>query len=295
MGRYYYLIAGLPDIGADDGKLPFSLSAFRREMESQLTPPDKRLTDLFYIKFDNGNLLSALSPEKPWDERGDIAAETFEELLEALRGENEDVGKFLARHESFPRYMVDFLRQHLEETADGKADPAAPLSDDRLAAHYYAHAMTCRNAFVSGWFELNLNIRNLLSAFTARKYGMESAAFVVGDNDVAHALRTSHARDFGLGDAVDYLPVLQRIAEEPDLYVREKKLDQLKWEWLEEQTFFLTFGIESVFAYLCKLEILERWTALDKAVGEQTFRSLVGTMKKGGSLALSDFRKAAKP
>jgi hypothetical protein len=295
MGRYYYLIAGLPDIGADDGKLPFSVSAFRREMENQLTPPDKRLTDLFYLKFDNNNLLHTLSPERPWDERGDIASETFEELLEALRGENEDVNKFLSLHAEFPCYMADFLRQHFEETAEGKADPSALLSDDRLAARYYAHAMTCRNGFVSHWFELNLNIRNLLSAFTARKYGMDGAGFIVGDNDVAHLLRTSHARDFGLGDTVEYLPALQRIAEEPDLYVREKKLDQLKWEWLEEQTFFLTFGVESVFAYLCKLEILERWTALDKSLGEQTFRNLVGTMKKGGSLALSDFRKAAKP
>ncbi len=53
--------------------------------------------------------------------------------------------------------------------------------------------------------------------------------------------------------------------------VREKKVDLLKWEWLEEHTFFKPFDIESVFAYLLKLEMIERWVMLDKATGEKDF------------------------
>ena len=107
--------------------------------------------------------------------------------------------------------------------------------------------------------------------------GFDKAGYIVGDNEVAQALRTSNARDFGLGDAVDYLPDLWRIAEETDLMVREKKVDLLKWEWAEEHTFFKPFDIESVFAYLLKLEMIERWVMLDKATGEKTFREIVGS------------------
>ena len=102
---------------------------------------------------------------------------------------------------------------------------------------------------------------------------------------------SGHARDFGLGDTVDYLPDLQRIAEEPDLMAREKKVDLLKWKWLDDNTFFKTFDIESVFAYLLKLEMIERWVTLDKVTGEKTFREIVGAMKHGSENALEEFKR----
>ena len=110
-------------------------------------------------------------------------------------------------------------------------------------------------------------------------------------NEIAENIRTSNARDFGLGDSVEYLPELQRIAEETDLIVREKKIDLLKWKWLDDNTFFKTFDIESVFAYLLKLEMIERWVTLDKARGEKTFRELVGAMKMGSENALEEFKR----
>ncbi len=151
--------------------------------------------------------------------------------------------------------------------------------------------MKCSNGFIRSWFELNLNINNMLTAITCRKYGFDKADYIVGHNEVAEAIRTSNARDFGLGDTVDYLPDLQRIAEEPDLMAREKKVDLLKWKWLDDNTFFKTFDIESVFAYLLKLEMIERWVTLDKVTGEKTFREIVGAMKHGSENALEEFKR----
>jgi hypothetical protein len=131
----------------------------------------------------------------------------------------------------------------------------------------------------------------MLTAITCRKHGLDKAEYIVGDNEVAEALRTSNARDFGLSDEVEYLPELQRIAEESDLMVREKKIDLLKWKWLEEQTFFKTFDIESVYAYLLKLEMIERWVTLDKETGDKTFREIVGAMKKGSLNTLNEFKR----
>ena len=65
----------------------------------------------------------------------------------------------------------------------------------------------------------------------------------------------------------------------------------LKWKWLDDNTFFKTFDIESVFAYLLKLEMIERWVTLDKARGEKTFRELVGAMKMGSENALEEFKR----
>lgn len=287
MSKYYCLIAGLPDITLDDSRLTYSVADFRNELSDILTRKDQKLIDLFFLKFDNKNLINQLkNPDQDMDPRGSITYDESHALYQALKEEEEEA---IPKNKHIPSYLIDFFRMYLESEAKG--DVATISWEDRLAALYYAYAMKCGNQFVADWFELNLNINNMLTAITCRKHGLDKSQYIVGDNEVAEALRTSNARDFGLGNDVEYLPALQHIAEESDLMLREKKIDTLKWNWLEEQTFFKTFDIESVFAYLLKLEMIERWVSLDKETGEKTFREIVGAMKKGSENALEEFKR----
>ena len=58
--NYYCLVAGLPDIHAEDNKgLPSPL-AFREALEQELTPRDLAMLRLLYARHDNANLLSIL-------------------------------------------------------------------------------------------------------------------------------------------------------------------------------------------------------------------------------------------
>lgn len=288
MGKYYCLIAGLPTIALDDSKLTYSIREFRQELDGVLTGADKKLVDLFFLKFDNKNLIGHLTrPDRQPDPRGVITDDEFDALYKALKEEEKP-----PRNDRMPAYFKAFFEAYLE--AQGKDTGQEIPWEDRLAALYYAYATKNPNKFVGDWFELNLNINNMLTAITCRKHGLDKTGYIVGDNEVAQALRTSNARDFGLGDTVDYLPDLVRIAEETDLMAREKKVDLLKWKWLEEHTFFKPFDIESVFAYLLKLEMVERWVTLDKATGEKTFREIVGAMKKGSESTLGEFKRNSK-
>lgn len=290
MSKYYYLITGLPTIALDDSKLAYSVSDFRTEVEGMLTSKDKKLIDLFYLKYDNKNLFayvknpdSSLNP----DPRGSIAYEDFDSLYKALKNEERP-----PKNKNIPPYFVEFFEMYLEEeNKNDKAEKVTVPWEDRLAALYYDYAMKCSNRFIAEWFELNLNINNILTAFTCRKYGFDKTEYIIGENEVAQNIRMSNARDFGIGDSFDYWSDLQRIAEESDLIAREKKMDILKWKWLDDHTFFKPFDIESVFAYLLKLEMIERWITLDKATGEKTFREIVGAMKKGSENALDEFKR----
>ena len=191
---------------------------------------------------------------------------------------------------SLPAYLVDFMREYLQVAEEGR-EMDAVVWQDRLSVRYFRYAMGSKNAFVSAWYELNLNMANVLTAITCRKHGLDRAEYVVPGNETAELLRTSNARDFGLGESLDYLPELMRVAEETDLLMRERRLDVMKWNWLEEETFFRTFDFESVFAYLLRLEMLERWATLDAAAGEKTFRSMVGALKKGSAAVLDEFKR----
>jgi hypothetical protein len=260
----------LPEIGIEDNKLAFSIAGFREEVRPQLSDDDARLLDLFYLKFDNQNLLRYLKDrEATFDHHGNLAKDELAECLQLI-AEDDD-----PKNRNVPPYFKTFVEEYKDAQQTGTGEAGW---ENRLTGLYYQWAMNCGNKLISRWFEFNLNLNNILAACTSRKYQMDVEA--VGDNEVAESVKTSGQRDFGLTGTVDDLETFQRLAEEPDLFEREKKIDLLKWQWLDEQTFFKYFSIESVFAYLVKQEIIERWASLDPVEGEKVFRSLIDTLKE---------------
>ena len=81
--------------------------------------------------------------------------------------------------------------------------------------------MASSNGFVRKWYEFNLNLNNIMTAITARKYNLDIQKVIVGTGDVANALRTSGARDWGLSQELDYFEDVARLTEEDDLSQRE--------------------------------------------------------------------------
>ncbi|MDL2300001.1 DUF2764 domain-containing protein, partial [Bacteroides sp. OttesenSCG-928-E20] len=57
MSKYYYLIASLPDLTLEDTKLSHTVAEFKEELYQNLSGTDKKYIDLFYLKFDNANIL----------------------------------------------------------------------------------------------------------------------------------------------------------------------------------------------------------------------------------------------
>jgi len=72
---------------------------------------------------------------------------------------------------------------------------------------------------------------------------------------------------------------LLKLDEMVDLVERERKTDLLKWEWMEEASFYDYFSLERLFVFLLKLEMIERWISLDKIKGNQKFRAIIDSLK----------------
>ncbi|MBQ1973307.1 MAG: DUF2764 family protein [Paraprevotella sp.] len=269
MSNYYCLVTGLPDVALDDAKLSFSVADFKEECMPQLVKEDGELMQLFYLQYDNRNLLALMAnaETEQLDERGCLSRENLLEIIQAVRQDD-------ATPQNTPAYMKAYLQAVF---ADEELQVALP--EDVLAAYYYEYAMKCGNAFFARWFQFNLNLNNILIALTARRFGFNASSYLVGNNEVAEALRTSGARDFGLSTELAYYDELARISEMTDPVEKEKRLDLLKWNWLEEETFFHYFSLERLFAFLLKLDIVERWSAIDKEKGGAIFRKLIDDLK----------------
>ena len=152
---------------------------------------------------------------------------------------------------------------------------------DVLSAYYYDYATRCANGFIADWFTFNRNVNNILVAFSARKYKMNIADVVIGEGEVADALRTSGARDFGLTNELDYFESIQRLSENPRLQERERQLDEIRWKWLEDNSVFNYFSVERLFVFMLKLSIIERWAELDADKGMLRYKELIAELKSG--------------
>lgn len=290
MSKYYCLIAGLPAISLDDTKLTYSVMEFKTELESVLSDQDKKILRWYFLKYDNTNLLSYLRKisSRKFDERAVFSEEDLKEICNLLETEDK-----VPENVSVPAYFVEFIRKYYIRFEEAEV-MEYQLLEDKLSSLYYNEAIECKNKFFASWFEMNLNIGNVMAALNCHRYGLDKEEYIIGKNEIAKQLRQSNARDFNIGNEFDYMSGLFQITEEPDFMMREKRLDVLRWNWLEENTFDKTFDIESVIAYLLRLEMIERWVLLDKVQGEKTFRQLVTDMKRESSESLEEFKENNK-
>jgi hypothetical protein len=272
MSKYYYLIASLPELTLEDNKLSYTVADLKEELYASLSEADKKLIDLFYLQFDNRNVLKLLAnKESAIDTRGNYSVEELLEYISLAKEAGEVDPKL------FPPYLSAFVSEYFSAAESGGDDVCWA---DRLAALYYEYGMHSGNDFISSWFELNLNINNILVALTARKHKLETAPLIVGNTEISEALRTSGARDFGLSGDVDYFDQVLKIHEIQELLEREKKTDTMKWDWMEEVNFFNYFTVERLYAFLLQLEMIERWISLDQEKGNQLFRNIIDSLKQ---------------
>lgn len=209
-----------------------------------------------------------------------------EQLLELLDEHLSDSDKqllaLLRRKNDDPAIM-----ELLEDDAVQDRKAKLIISDEDFRTQLlYEQGLRCKNKFVRDWFAYNMNVNNVMAATVAIKHGMDVEKVIVGDNEVAQELRKSGSvgKNARLEVLLPDLKEVVEIAEIKDLLDREKHIDALRWQWLEERTLFEVFTIDAVLAYYLKATILHRWDNLTVEQGEQVFRAMVADMKKGVKL-----------
>lgn len=279
MSKYYYLIAGLPDLTLEDNKLNYTILSFREEFYSDLSKADQKLLDLIYLQIDNRNLLSLLkNQDLELDKEGLYSKDKLLHLIQTVKiGEEKPVG--------YVSYLVNFLESYFSENLEDVF-----LLDNVLTGLYYNYALKVNNKFVRDWFEFNQILNNLFIALSARKHSIDYKDQLIGNDSITQQIKESNARDFGLSTEIDSLKQISGLVDEEDLALREKQMDQLRWNWLEENSFFHYFSVERLFVFLQQVEMIGRWLLLDKDEGNKYFRKIIDSLRNDVQLP-AEFRQ----
>jgi hypothetical protein len=255
---YYYLIAGLPELALEQPKLPYTVSSFLEQLSETLSAEDQEAVRLLRYPYDHEALLAIVKQESgaahPWGcfSRDDLEA--------GLR----EPGRL-------PAYFHDFHAACQEEST-----PWPELSlENRLTRRYYDYALARAKGFLHDWLTFERDLRNLLAAWNARTYELDLRGQLIGDNEVTRALANSHASDFGLPNDYTYVDRLFQEMEQDQPQQREKGIDLIKWDFIEEATTFYYFTSEVLLGYLLRLMLLERWDGLSATAGRRMLESAV--------------------
>lgn len=273
--KYYYcFIAGLPDFIFEDSKFKSTLPAFKQELEAELTPGDYSLVQLLFLPYDHDNLINHLL--KKSEEHNPLCNFTTENI-------DEQISRLNVRPEQkplLPGYMIQFIRDFYDEEKENKEEEFEKV----LMEGYYHHVLQADNSFLRQWFEFELNAKNILTAHICRKYNIEIIEELIGSSPLVQELINIRKKNLDIPTDDDYLNEIIRLTEIEDFYQRERRFDLLKWDYIDEHTFFHYFTIEKIIGYLIKLFIVFRWIKLHKETGREMFEKLIDDLQSSCDL-----------
>ena len=261
--EYHYLVAGLPGIVIGQSKVSLKVADFKEELSHFLHPEDFQLIEMLFLRFDNQNLLNLLQKsDLPWDPMGKFSLEQMEQGMDDPTA-------------GLPDYMKVFHTAFREGTpfVNGMS------WENQLTQLFYDHVIGQTEDFLNAWFIFERDLKNLLTAISARRHGLPLEGQLIGKNEVTAAIRKSHARDFGLANEYPYIEKLLKVEEQTDILDRERTITQLKWTQIDELNTFNYFTIDKILGFLLKLISFERWSNLDPDDGKKIFKQKIDAME----------------
>ncbi len=133
---------------------------------------------------------------------------------------------------------------------------------EQLNADFYTRALAHKNRFVREWSAFDLDLRN-----TTVAYLNDSLGRAKGQDQIL--LEGREDAEFPEQSAAE------SILRGTDILKRERGLDELRWQKINEITLMDYFDLEIILGFVAKLKIIDRWLQLDPDSGRALFRRLV--------------------
>ncbi|QGY45583.1 DUF2764 family protein [Maribellus comscasis] len=264
--NYYCLIAGLPDLFFDELKSEITPVSFRRILKNDLIPADFEFVRMLFYPDDNDNLLNQIFDSgATFNCSGNFAKKFLDEQIE--------------NPTEIPEYMIQFLKWI--KNKDIKQHHL--LAENKLHTLFNEYAVKIKNRFLRDWFLFDLKINNLITAFHCLSYKYEMSEHLIHTeetNVMNSLLLENRLKPEYFDDEIPFASEIIRVIEtDMKMIEKEKNIDKIKWNYLDEQTFFFYFTIEKILSYTIKLKMIERWTKLDKKTGKELLEKLLTELK----------------
>ena len=175
--------------------------------------------------------------------------------------------------------LDDYLEQ-MHELLSGKDNEVIDFvckgfDKDQIGLDFYKEALSHRLGFIREFFRFDMNVRNLKVRYLNHALGRDP------EKDVL-SLRDPEAEETGLEpEEPEFKEAgrLQSILEGSDILSRERGIDDLYWDKIDELTLFDYLNFDRILGVTAKMMIIRRWLILDEQTGREMFKKLVDEVR----------------
>lgn len=152
---------------------------------------------------------------------------------------------------------------------------ARGFDKDQIGLDFYREALSHRVGFIREFFRFDLDVRNQKVRYLNQALGRDP------EKDILK-LRDPEAEETGLEpEEPEFKEAsrLQAILEGSDILARERGIDDLYWDKIDEITLFDYLNFEKILGVMVKMMIIRRWLILDEKTGREMFKKLVDEVR----------------
>ena len=146
---------------------------------------------------------------------------------------------------------------------------------DQIGLDFYKEALSHRIGFIREFFQFDLNVRNRKVSYLNQALGRDP------EKDILK-MRDPEAEENGLEpEEPEFKEAgrLQAVLEGSDILSRERGIDDLYWDKIDQLTIFDYLNFDKILGVVAKMMIIRRWLILDENTGRAMFKKLVDEVR----------------
>lgn len=146
---------------------------------------------------------------------------------------------------------------------------------DSLGLEFYREALAHRLKFIREFFRFDFDVRNQKVRYLNNALGRSPEKDVLKLTDPEVEENGLEPEEHEFKEAAR----LQSILEQNDILSRERGIDDLYWEKIDEITLFDYLNFDKIMGIIVKMMIIHRWIILDEETGRSMFKKLVDEVR----------------
>ena len=175
--------------------------------------------------------------------------------------------------------LEEYLNQMKELLSEKDMETVRLIDDgfnkEKIGLEVYKEALAHSSAFIREFFQFDLNVRNAKVRYLNQALGRDPQKDVLSMAD-------PDAEELGIEvEEPEFKEEarLQAILEGKDILARERGIDDLYWDKIDEITLFDYLNFSKILGMVVKMMIIRRWLILDEERGREMFKRLVDEVR----------------
>ena len=175
--------------------------------------------------------------------------------------------------------LEDYLHQVKELLSEKDQETLKLIEDgfnkEKIGLEFYKEALASRSTFIQEFFQFDLNVRNAKVRYLNQALGRDPQKDVLSLADPDAEEKGIEVEEPEFKEEAQ----LQSILEGKDILARERGIDDLYWDKIDELTLFNYLDFDKILGVMVKMMIIRRWLILDEETGRAMFKKLVDEVR----------------